>query len=152
MYEAAGIVGDRPPLPVRRVAAAAGYIVTSDARRARESAALIAEGRHVHVDPLLREAALPESLPIPFALRPGAWVVLARIAWRLNWCESTEDAAAARARAAQAAARLEELARVHGTVLAVGHGFFNTLIARELRRAGWDGLPRPPRQYWSMAA
>ena len=135
-----------------KVGEAAGYLVTSDARRARESAALIAGGRQVHVDPDLREAALPESLPFPLPLRPATWAGLARIAWLLDWCESAEDVAAARARAARTASRLGELSRMYGTVVVVGHGFFNMLIARELRRTGWDGLRRPPRRYWSMVA
>src|SRR5687767_1241513 len=151
LYEAVGLVAALPPEPVMAAAADAGCVVASDVRRALESAALLAGGRRVQVEPVLREAGLPESLPIPFPLPPGAWVVLARIAWVLDWCTSTETVVDARDRAVRAAGRLSELARTHQTAIVIGHGFFNMLIARELRRAGWNGPRRPPSGYWSMA-
>jgi broad specificity phosphatase PhoE len=51
-------------------------------------------------------------------------------------------------RAREAAAMLDALAREHERLLVVGHGNFNGLIARELRRLGWKGPHRTASKNW----
>jgi len=152
-YDAVGITLDlAPPLQVCELAAAATCFVASDLRRARESAARLAGTRPVILDADLREAGLPDSLGTSLKLSPGVWIVVARLAWILNWCDASETIAAARARAARSADRLAALAAEGGCVVAVGHGIFNRLLARELRRRGWRGPRTLPRAYWGIAA
>jgi len=140
-----------PAASLHELAASARCVVSSDLPRARESAAWLAASRDVRVDPELREAALPESLGISIRLSPGTWVVLARLAWWLNWRESEESIALTRQRAGRVADRLEALAAEYGFVMAVGHGMFNRFLASQLRQRGWRGPSMLPRAYWSAA-
>lgn len=84
-YDDSGITRDLvPPATVCAAAAVAGCVLVSDRVRARESVAQLVAAERITVEPELREAALPESLPFATRLSPGAWVVLARVAWWLD--------------------------------------------------------------------
>jgi broad specificity phosphatase PhoE len=151
-YESAAL--DRragPPAALCRRAAVVACIVTSTMRRAVESAEVVAPGRSASSSALFDEAGLPAKIPLRLALRPSYWDVLARVAWLAGWSAGAETAAEASARAERAAERLAALARAHGSVLLVGHGMLNTLIARSLRRQGWHGSGSP-RAYWGTVA
>jgi len=151
-YDAAGLIpGLDPPANLRAAAAAAGCVVASDARRARESAARLTAPERVRTEPLLREVGFPDAIPVDLRLRPDAWVLIARGLQLLRRCEGDEPVPATRARAMGAADALSRLADDHHTVIAVGHGWFNRFIARELRRRGWIGPRWPPTGYWSAA-
>jgi len=140
-----------PPAAVCALASDARCILASDLPRARESAAWLAEGRTVHVEPDLREAPLPASLNVPLRLPPGVWIVVARLLWLMNACTSEETVTQTRERAAQVAAHLEALTTEHDSVMAVGHGMFNRLVAARLRRSGWQGPSSLPHHFWSTA-
>jgi broad specificity phosphatase PhoE len=87
-YNNVGITRDlAPAAPLLELVSSTRCVVASHLRRARESAAWLAPPTGVRIDPELYEAALPESLGLSLRLSPGAWVVLARVAWWLNWCE-----------------------------------------------------------------
>jgi len=128
-----------PSPALSALAASAGCVVTSTLRRSVESAALLAPGRVVISEPVFAEAGMPISTPDDRAIRPRHWNALGRVAWVLGWSRGRESWPAARHRASQAGARLDELARAHGSVLLVGHGLLNLLIQRALRAAGWSG-------------
>jgi hypothetical protein len=40
------------------------------------------------------------------------------------------------------------MAEAHGTVLLVGHGLVNYLIAQQLRANGWRGPSKPGKRFW----
>ena len=119
-------------------------IVTSDLRRSIESAKLFFPNiEAAATDPLYREAELPAKLPLcGLAMRYAAAVVTARVLWMLGIHQQAESCAMAAARARRAAKALENRAMERGCVILVGHGFFNRLIARELKRAGWTASRR----------
>ena len=151
-YNEVGITREfAPPALARQLASAARCMIASDLPRAMESAAWLAASRDVRVDRELREAGLPESLHISIRMSPGAWVVLARVAWWLNWCQSEETIAMTRQRAGRVADRLGVLAAEHGSVLAIGHGMFNRFVARQLLRRGWRDPKVFPTGYWAVA-
>ena len=151
-YDASGIVDAvEPPACLRAAAAAAGCVVASDSRRALETAARLGVTDKVRVEPALREVSFPESLALPVRLSPVAWVLIARAMQMLRCCECDEAVPATRARAAIAVETLSQLADDHGTLVVVGHGWFNRFVARELRRRGWHGPRWPPTRYWSAA-
>ncbi len=151
-YDASGIVDAvEPPACLRAAAAAAGCVVASDSRRALETAARLGVTDKVRVEPALREVGFPESLALPVRLSPVAWVLIARAMQMLRCCECDEAVPATRARAAIAVETLSQLADDHGTLVVVGHGWFNRFVARELRRRGWHGPRWPPTRYWSAA-
>jgi broad specificity phosphatase PhoE len=152
-YDEAGIVEHvGPSLELRAVADAAGCIVASDARRARESAARLTTSGRVRIDPILREVGFPETIGVGVPLSPNAWVLIARGLQLLRRCEGDEPVPATRARAVLAAETLSRLADEHRMVLVVGHGWFNRFIGRELRRCGWTGPRWLPTAYWSSAS
>ena len=139
-YEAAGIVeDDTPPRELREVAAAA-LVVASDVRRAIESARLLAHS--FEVSPLLRELELtPPSLG---RLR------LPLIGWALAIGFRPLATPAEHERAREAARWLAELAEEHGTVVAVTHATFRSVVARVLEGEAWQcAEPRRRSRHWS---
>src|SRR4051812_12444798 len=151
-YDESGIVhGVEPPAGLRAAAAAAGCVIASDSRRALETAASLGLTQNVRVESALREVGFPESLALPVRLTPGAWVLIARAMQMLRCCECEEPVPATRARAVIATDTLSQLAKDHGTLIVVGHGWFNRFVARELRQRGWRGPRWPPTGYWSTA-
>jgi hypothetical protein len=76
-------------------------------------------------------------------------VFLARTSQMLDRDDEEGGRAAVRARAAVAAGALARLADDHQSVVAIGHGWFNRFVARELRRRGWQGPRFVPSGYWS---
>jgi broad specificity phosphatase PhoE len=149
-YNTCGIGGSEPSRPLRE-AATAGCVVASDLRRAVESAARLGPADRIRVEPTLREVGFPEALDSSLRLKPDVWVLIARAAQMLDRCECDERIDDVRARAAAAARTLVQLAGAHRTVVAVGHGWFNQFVARELRRGGWQGPRFPPTGYWLSA-
>ena len=58
----------------------------------------------------------------------------------------------AKARAKQANRTLIELAETHQKVLVVGHGLFNHLLAKELRKSGWQGPRSLGKKHWEFGS
>jgi broad specificity phosphatase PhoE len=137
------------PDEVRQLASTIGLVISSDLLRATQSAARLA--RKTVIDPDLREAGLVESFRTSLRAPVSLWLAAARLAWRLDVTSSQEPIAAARARAQRVTDNVISLAREHRSVLVVGHGVFNSLIARRLRALGWSGPLMPPSRYWSVA-
>lgn len=151
-YNRAGIDPALPPPPrVRKLAASSAYALSSDLPRAVESLRVLAPERATPAERLFREAGLPRLAPISVRLDPQLWALFARVGWFLGWSRGTESAARARRRARSASRQLSDLAAIHGSVLLVGHGMFNALIAWDLRANGWRGPLWPSGSYWSAA-
>jgi broad specificity phosphatase PhoE len=151
-YDRAGIdPALPPPRAVRELAESASYLLSSDLPRAVESLRALAPERAAPAERIFREAGLPRLPASPIRLDPQVWAALGRVGWFLGWSLATESASNARRRARSASRELSDLAAAHGSVLLVGHGLFNALIAWELRRAGWRGPLWPTGSYWSAA-
>ena len=151
-YDTRGITTDvEPPKRAREAGSNAQYVVTSDLRRAVESAAWIAGTKEVHCDHELREAGLPRSLNIPIQLSPATWIPLARAVWWLDWCDSDETIQMTRKRAGRVANRLIKLAAEYGFVMVVGHGVFNRFLATQLLHRGWNGRRTVFAPHWAVA-
>ena len=131
----------------------AGVVFSSHLSRSVESANLLnAEG--TVSDPLFREAELPQ-FNIDFLkvkMNPGLWAVSLRVMWLLGYSKGCESYRSTKRRALQAADKLIESTESHQTVVLVGHGFFNRMIARELRRKGWSGRRRPGTKHWKCTS
>ena len=149
-YDASGIVADvDAPPALWEAARAAGCVVASDSRRAIESAARLIPADAIRVEASLREVGLPESLDSSLRLSPMVWVLIARAAQMLDRHDDEGGRVAVRSRAARVAGTLAQLAHDHHRVVAIGHGWFNRFVARELRRQGWYGPRFVPSGYWS---
>jgi broad specificity phosphatase PhoE len=142
----------QPSRELQRLVSTADRIVASPLRRSLESARLLAPAIAPLVDACFREAELPSAIHSRLRLRPDTWAWLARVAWFLGWSAGVESFAAARGRAARAAETLVAQATARGTVVLVGHGLMNVLIAAQLRHAGWHGPLWPSRRHWAFSA
>ena len=141
-YENAGI-DPREAAPEKlRALAASSVVVASNVRRAIESAERLAQGRDVVTSPLLRELDLvPPSLG---RLR------LPLLAWAIAIGIRGHVTAEEKERARAAVDWLSDLAERHGSVLAVTHGSFRAVVAKELLRRGWQvDASRRAIRHWS---
>lgn len=148
-YNEAEVAVREAPARLAELAATAGAVVCSPSARCRQSRDCLGLGACPAPDPVFAEAHLPYpdwSFP---RLPPSLWRLLFRSAWFCGFARHTEPIAESRQRAEAAAQRLIALAETHGSVLLMGHGIMNLLIARQLRRHGWSGpMPLLMRGYW----
>jgi broad specificity phosphatase PhoE len=152
LYEAGGILaGQSPPGHLKAAAERAAVIYSSTRLRSIETAMALASGRDFTRDSLFIEAPLPPPhWPDFIRLSPRHWGVISRIWWWFfGHHEGQETRAQAEVRAAEAATRLDEIARRDGDVLVVAHGFFNTMIGLELKKLGWRCVKGRGYKYWS---
>ena len=153
-YDREGVFeeGDYPPDTVKRISTA-GIVFSSHLSRSVESASLLnAEG--TVSDSLFREAELPHINRdiLKVKMPPGLWAVSLRVIWLLGYSKGCESYRSTKRRALQAADKLIESAESHQTVVLVGHGFFNRMIARELRKKGWSGRRWPGSKHWNCTS
>ncbi|WP_058970958.1 histidine phosphatase family protein [Type-D symbiont of Plautia stali] len=147
-YDLADIC-DTPPARSRAIAHLASVIASSPLPRARSSLARLGLQPHA-VDDIFSEVAMPllpfERLHLPLTV----WLALLRLLWLCGYAGHVESVKHARERARQAADKLVTLSK-QGTVLLVGHGIMNKLIARELRKRGWQAEKHASSRHWSSA-
>jgi len=151
-YEAGGLgAAQATPDPLRATARSAGAIITSTRLRSVETARAVGEGRTFTSDSIFVEAPLPPPRwPGWIRLPPIVWGFISRVTWWfLDHHHGEESRGQAETRAEAAAARLVELASGGQDVLVLAHGFFNTMIARVLRRQGWRCTEDGGWRYWS---
>lgn len=151
-YNAAGIDPATPPSTAAlNLARQADHVLCSPLPRSLTSAAALGISTPHTCDPAFRELDMPHADWRSPVLPVGLWSVLFRLAWMAGYGRHAESFAAAKARAASCADTLRQLAAAHGSVLVVGHGALNLLIARALRRTGWQTTDSAPRRYWQYA-
>jgi len=151
-YEEGGILaGQTPPADLLEMARKADVIFASTRQRAVDTAEAVAGGKLFVRDPLFIEAPLPPP-PLPGFIRfsPKIWGFIARVAWWFfGHHEGQESRREAEGRAGQVAERLIASALSGERVLVLAHGFFNTMVARELKRRGWRCVGGRGYRYWS---
>ncbi|MDV2686805.1 histidine phosphatase family protein [Alkalihalophilus lindianensis] len=129
----------------------AKMVVTSDLKRAIHSANLLSPELEIISDPLFRETELP-IIPFEFwnvELRPSIWAVILRLVWFCGYSNECESLTIAKLRAKKASRQLIDYADKHKSVVLVGHGFFNMLIAKELQKNGWAGKRKAGARHWN---
>ncbi len=139
----------RPGAELERLVRTTTCLLASPLRRSVDSAYLLAPGAEPLVDARFREAELPSAFRSSLRLRPEVWAWLARAAWLCGWSPGVESFRSARQRAASAAQLLAKRAD-RGTVVLLGHGLMNALIARQLRAEGWKGPRLPSPGHWTF--
>lgn len=138
-----------PPQEARALAASCAFCLTSDMPRAISSARLLSVAHKAVLDNTLREADLPYLNWHRPILRLATWTFLFRVFWLFGFSQNAETIREAQRRALKSATKLDQLAIEHGSVLVVGHGIMNRLIARELTKTGWRKTAGTKSQYWS---
>ncbi len=152
-YEVGGLrAGQTPPPELLATAEGAGAIYASTRPRAQETAAAAAAGKEILTDALFIEAPLPPPhFPAWFKLPPKYWGAVARFWWHaFNHHEGQETRLEAEARAGQAAEVLIARAASGQDVLVLAHGYFNHMVGKRLKAAGWKLVHNQGFRYWSQ--
>lgn len=139
-----------PKVTIEKVATAK-LVVTSDLKRSIVSAGLLNPKTKTISDPLFRETELPANPTIFFniKLKPNNWAVILRLLWFSGYSNKCESLKQAKLRAKKASQQLISYTNEHKSVVLVGHGFFNMLIAKELQKMGWKGKRKAGARHWS---
>lgn len=152
LYEEGGILGGQtPPDALLDMAREADVIFSSTRRRAIETAHAVVQGREFAHDAVFIEAPLPPP-PLPgfIRLNPRTWGFISRVAWWFfGHHEGQETRFQAEVRAKEVARRLTAEADAGRNVLVLAHGFFNTMVAREMKRLGWRNVEGKGYRYWA---
>lgn len=148
-YNTSGICHQhRPPYETCHIASNSQVIVCSDLPRSLKSAAMLGLTDIHHIEPMFRELALPHAhFPSP-RLSINTWITFFRMLWFLGFSPNCESFREAKLRAQICAQKLKELAKQANSVLFIGHGALNRLIAKELLVSGWRGPRVPGKNYW----
>ncbi|MBM7702787.1 histidine phosphatase family protein [Metabacillus iocasae] len=126
----------------------AKLVVTSDLKRAKHSASLLGIETSLE-NALFREVELPELSILSPPMNPSVWAIVFRCLWFAGYSKNCESYRHAKRRAKKASQVLMDYAKKHESVALIGHGFFNQLIANELRKHGWEGKKRSDKKHWS---
>lgn len=131
--------------------ATANIVLTSDLKRSIESAKLLNPNSTAVSDSLFRETELPTPSTKLWGLKlkPGIWALILRCLWFCGYSRNCESLRKAKVRAKKAAELLVEYAQTHSSIVLVGHGFFNMLIAKELQKTGWKGIRKTSSKHWN---
>jgi len=150
-YDSAGINQHQlPPASAIEIAAGCNAVVCSDLPRSIQTAQALNK-KHIHLsDSGFREIGLPYANWNSPRLPPKIWVALFRFLWFLGYASNGESLHSARLRARVGAEMLMKAAAESGSVLFVGHGLINHLIAQELLRSGWQGPKSPGKRHWEF--
>ena len=141
-YDVAGIRADsNAPHALMQLAARAQHFVSSDLRRAVESAERLAPRRDLVVSPLLRETML--DVPRwPTRMPAVGWEVLAHLVWGYRVMRGMDTTNADRARALETARWLGALVESGSTAVVVTHGVFRRQLSLQLLSLGWTSAGR----------
>jgi broad specificity phosphatase PhoE len=149
-YEASGLDPESaPPEELRDLVRELDHFFTSGAKRADESARVLAPAAQLIADPLFGEAPLASPRIPLLRMKVPKWAVVSRVLWYAGYHPEIETYRRARRRAHDAADILIAKARAGGTAALVAHGYFNFLIGRELRRRGFRQTGSHRAKYWN---
>ncbi len=132
-------------------AKACAAVVCSNLPRSIDSAAALGIKHIEWQDGLFRECEMPYAGWNYPRLSVLGWSLVFRMLQVLGYSPNAESFKEARQRAGDCALRLGELAKKHESVLFVGHGSLNWLIAKKLLRMGWVGTSHGSRKYWEFS-
>ncbi|OLN21320.1 histidine phosphatase family protein [Domibacillus antri] len=150
-YDCNGVFEEKSyPVETLEKIAAANIIITSDLKRSVESANFLNSNSTAISDPLFCETELPIPLTKFWGLKLNAsiWAVILRCLWFSGYSNGCESLSEAKRRAEKASKFLVKCAEEHNNVVLVGHGFLNMLIAKELKKAGWNGKRKTSSKHW----
>lgn len=151
-YDCNGVFEENSyPSDTLKKIATANIVITSDLKRSVESAKLLNPNLTSLSVPLFRETELPTPSTKLWGLKlnPSIWALILRCLWFCGYSRGCESLSKAKERAKKATELLVEYAQKHTSVVLVGHGFFNILIAKELQKTGWKGKRKTSSKHWN---
>ena len=149
LYNASGLCSTSLPTEeALKIASRCNVIVCSELPRSIESAKALDEGKIILKSSVFNEADLPISSWRFPRFSPKVWAVYFRVLWFFGYSRNSESYKEAKIRAAEAVNILKELAEINESVLFVGHGVYNRIVANELKSTGWVGPKSPGSKHW----
>lgn len=124
------------------------YIMTSNLRRARLSAARYSPLPPMEHSRLLDEMQIPRYR-LPVKMKAWSWVYINRLLWFCGRPGPFESFVQARERIRQAAAMLETRAASEPKICIFAHALTNRFLVRYLQRSGWQVTEKDHR-YWGV--
>lgn len=134
-YNSAPIEDMEVPSQVKKIVDSADIVLTSELLRTRKTAKLFNKEPSLSRK-IFNEAQLPYSNRRFFKLPAKVWAPIFRVSWLLGCKSNSESFVDAKQRAELGADMLIELAKENKTVLLIGHGIMNRLIAKALIKRG----------------
>ncbi|MDX8365623.1 histidine phosphatase family protein [Cytobacillus sp. IB215665] len=151
-YDHIGVFEEKSyPTKTVRTISTAKLVISSDLERSTASVKLLNSNVKTISIPIFRETTLPTPKTALWGMesRPSTWALIFRCLWFSGYvtadCESYRIA---KNRAREASALLVDYAQKYTSIVLVGHGFINLLIAKELKSNGWKGNRRPSSKHW----
>lgn len=141
-----------PPRQALNKAAQSQVIISSKLLRSIESAQALSAHEEKFSSEVFNEAELPVANWSGINFSPKIWAVLFRVAWLLGYSNNAESFSETKTRAVNAVNLLEDMASEHSSVLLVGHGVYNKMLANEMRARGWKGPGNPGIKHWDFAS
>jgi len=151
-YNESGIRQEmRPPDNLIQAIKKIDVVISSDLKRALDSAQMLAGSRVIMRNKIFREFELPENKKKYPKFTPGLWSIIFRVLWFTGYSNMSENFTDARKRIKLSADKLTDLASKHTSIILVGHGLMNRFIGLELKKRGWRKKHRCGRGYWSYS-
>ncbi len=151
LYNYSGLcVSSKPTVEAINISEKCNAVVCSDLPRSIESAKALNIKKITITSSQFNEAGLPTSCGKLLKLSPKTWAVIYRVFWLFGYSNNSESYKEAKSRASKSVNILIKLAQEHGSVLFVGHGVYNWLVAKELKSVGWSGPKKPTSKHWSF--
>jgi len=136
-YNTAPIVETLPQSAVIQQIKHANVVVASSLSRTHDSLALVGVKPSVK-DSVFDEAEVPPGKIPCIKLYPRQWLVVLRLMMLVGMGKKSSSLKASKSRASKAANDLIVLAQTKHSVVLMGHGGMNWLIAKALEKEGWD--------------
>ena len=122
-------------LPIDKSRPEEKIVYTSNLLRSIETGYAI--GKKINVTSLLREAEIPLIQFPSKNLKAKVWLSIARVLWIAGVSKDCESFEEAKSRAGKVVHMFKTPVPNEQRIVAVGHGFMNRLIKKELIRRGW---------------
>lgn len=149
-YRDAGLMPESaPPEYTANLTRGITRVFTSELPRSIDSARALLPDAEFISDEVFTEAPLaPPRIPGLRMKVPG-WAVVSRVAWHGGYSPRIENFRQSRRRAQKALHILLDAAAEDGTVVLVGHGYFNAILGRMLRLKGFVRTGSHRAEFWN---
>lgn len=149
-YEATNLEQNSfPPQDSLNLARDCDRAICSNLPRAIDSIRKLEIESKCSVEHEFRESSLPYLTWRYPHLSFYSWCLIFRVLWFFGFARNGEPIHMAKKRAKHCVTKLCKSDKVDDTVLLLGHGIMNRLIARELKKQGWTKAYSSSSQYWS---
>ncbi len=132
-YDYADIESFKVDKNLSKVIASSTIFITSTLKRSKETLKRLKKEATLSSE-LFNEASLPyPKQKVPIKLPASLYIVLFRVAWFFGYSNNAKSFKQEQKRAKEAAKMLVEYQE---NLLLIGHGIFNTLLEKELKKLG----------------